>query len=524
MEIKTTSHSSFRRQLITTFTVGVFVLAIATSLTTAWITSANVYDQMVEDGLQVTNTVAERSVLSLLYGSGDNAEEALSAALGFPSINQVTLLTNDGTVLLNKGHSAATTTLPQLDTESKIATLAQENTAEWIFIAPVYSDGQIESSDNAVSLAQAETHHRELLGSVVVIKSKAKLEQIVAATITNNLGITMIVAIILLFFVGRNLTRLTQPLSQLAQVMARAEQGDTSAFATLKGPTEVHNIGRAFNNMMEALAERDGRLRQHNELLEHEVTQRTQELVYARDLAIQANQNKSDFLSRVSHELRTPLQSILGFSDLILEDLPTEMSETRHDLETITANASHLLSMINSILDMSKLESGRMALQVAPTNLHLLINGVTETVTPLLKTGNNRLESSIHLMPESILIDEAKLRQILLNLLSNAIKFTQNGVIQLSVTQSAKLIQLTVQDSGIGMPENQIEHIFDPFYQVESTITRRFQGTGLGLAITHQFCTLMGGTIRVTSDIKQGSTFMVLIPIPTKETRDNAAV
>ncbi len=165
-----------------------------------------------------------------------------------------------------------------------------------------------------------------------------------------------------------------------------------------------------------------------------------------------------------------------------------------------------------------------MALQVAPTNLHLLINGVTETVTPLLKTGNNRLESSIHLMPESILIDEAKLRQILLNLLSNAIKFTQNGVIQLSVTQSAKLIQLTVQDSGIGMPENQIEHIFDPFYQVESTITRRFQGTGLGLAITHQFCTLMGGTIRVTSDIKQGSTFMVLIPIPTKETRDNAAV
>ena len=522
MSIETTSHSSFRRQLTTTFTIGILALAIITSLTTAWITSSNVHDQMVEDGLQVTNSVAERSVLSLLYGSGENAEEALSAALGFPSISQVTLLTNSGNILLNKGHSP--TTLPRPSIQSSTAILALENGTEWIFVAPVYSDGQIESSDSAISLAQPESSHRELLGSVIVVKSKAKLEQTVAATFANNLGITIFVAIILLLIVHRSFSRLTQPLSELAQVMGQAEHGETKSYAALKGPSEVHNIGRAFNRMMESLAERDARLRQHNELLEYEVAQRTQELVYARDLAVQANQNKSDFLSRVSHELRTPLQSILGYSDLILEDLPTELNETRRDLETITANATHLLTMINSILDMSKLESGQMVLQPAPTNLRLLINGVTETVTPLLKNHQNRLESVLQLQPELVFIDEAKLRQIMLNLLSNAIKFTQNGLIELTFVQSAKQLQITVKDNGIGMSANQLDHIFDPFYQVESSITRRFEGTGLGLAITHQFCTLMGGTIRVTSEPDRGSTFIVSIPISPKEQQDSADV
>ena len=520
MNIEKKLHSSFRRQLTTTFTIGIFTLAIGTSLTTAWITSSNVYDQMVEDGLQVTNSVAQRSVLSLLYGSGDNAEEALSAALGFPSISQVTLRTNSGNVLLKKGGSL--TKLPTLSDGQKTAILAEENSAEWVFIAPVYSDNQIESSDSAVSLAQPDSSHRELLGSVVVIKSKTKLGQTVTATFANNLGITILIALILLLIVQRSFSRLTQPLSALAKVMERAENGDAQSYATLQGPTEVHNIGRAFNKMMEALAERDARLRQHNEMLEHEVSQRTEELVYARDLAIQANQNKSDFLSRVSHELRTPLQSILGFSDLILEDLPTDMGETRRDLETITANATHLLAMINSILDMSKLESGQMTLQPTPTNIRLLISGIMETVTPLLKNNHNQLETTLQLQPELLIIDEAKLRQILLNLLSNATKFTQQGLIQLTVIQSAKMLQLIVKDSGIGMPESQIERIFDPFYQVESSITRRFDGTGLGLTITHQFCTLMGGTIRVTSAPDQGSTFTVSIPISLNENRNNA--
>lgn len=520
MSTNTTSQSSFRKQLTTTFTLGILALAIITSLTTAWITSVNVYDQMVEDGLQVTNTVAEQSVLSLLYGSGDNAEDAFKAALGFPSITHVTLLTANGTVLLSKG--STTTQSPHSVLNGHEAILAEENSDEWIFVAPVYSEDHIESTGNAIALLQDEKSSRELLGTVVVTKSKTKLKQTVAATLANNIGVTVVVAIILLIIVRSSFSRLTQPLSELSLVMGRAEQGDTSALATLQGPKEVHSIGRAFNKMMEALAERDAQLRRHNELLEYEVAQRTHDLVYARDMAIQANQNKSDFLSRISHELRTPLQSILGYSDLILEELPAEMGELHHDIETIIANANNLLTMINSILDMSKLESGRMQLQLAPVNLRKLIDSVIGTTTPLLQTNQNRLEKGLRLEQESIVIDEAKLRQIILNLLSNAIKFTHEGLIWLEVTCTAGLLHLTVKDSGIGMESDQIEHIFDPFYQVESTITRRFQGTGLGLAITYQFCKLMGGAIKVTSHYNQGSIFEVFIPIPIKEGRDSA--
>ncbi len=520
MNSSAASQNSFRKQLTTTVTVGILALAIITSLTTAWITSGNIYDQMVDDGLQVTNTVAEQSVLSLLYGSGDNAEDAFKAALGFPAIIHVSLLTAEGAVLLSKGYHTAK--LPQHIPEGHLAILVQENANEWIFVAPVYSEGPIESTDNAIALAHQESSPRELLGSVIVIKSKSKLEQTVAATITNNLAITVIIAIILLFIVRRSLTRLTQPLSELSLIMGRAEHGDTKSYATLQGPQEVHNIGRAFNKMMEALAERDAQLRQHNELLEYEVAQRTQDLVYTRDMAIQANQNKSDFLSRVSHELRTPLQSILGYSDLILEELPDESEAIRHDINTIITNANNLLLMINSVLDMSKLESGRMQLQLSEVHLRQLINDVVETVTPLLQTNQNRLETKLQLAQETLMIDEAKLRQILLNLIGNAIKFTQAGAIQIEVTLTSALLHLAVRDNGIGMQDDQIEHIFDPFYQVESSITRRFQGTGLGLAITHQFCKLMGGTINVSSHYNKGSAFEVFIPIPIKEAQDSA--
>lgn len=520
MSDKRTPHNSFRKQLTTTVTLGILALALITALTSGWITSSSIHNQMVEDGRQVTNSVAEQSVLSLLYGSGENAEDAFQTALGFPGITHVTLLTADGATLLSKGsHKEG---LPRPASLGTDAVLIQEDDNEWVFAAAVYSDPQIESDDSAIALAQQQMERRERLGSVIVVKSKANLKQTVAAIITNNIAITTIIAVILLIIINRDFLRLTRPLSELSQVMGRAEQGDTSALAQLQGPREVRNIGRAFNKMMEALAERDAQLRRHNEQLEHEVAQRTQELVYARDMAIQANQNKSDFLSRVSHELRTPLQSILGYSDLILEELPPEMEDLRHDLETIIANANHLLTMINSILDMSKLEAGRIELQLTSINLPPLINGVVETAIPLLQNNQNRLETRLQLEQEHIVADEAKLRQIMLNLLSNAIKFTEAGTITLDVIQRPDLLHIRVGDTGIGMLPDQLEHIFDPFYQVESSITRRFQGTGLGLAITYQFCKLMGGSIQVKSDHQKGSTFDVRIPLPIKDVENGA--
>ncbi len=514
MNSDTPTQKSFRRQLTVTFSVGILALALVTSLTTAWVTSVKVYDQMVEDGLHVTQSLAEQTVLSLLYGSGENAEDAVGAALGFPSISFVSLITAGNETLLTKGiHKKA---LPQIISSGQKATLARETSDEWIFVAPVFTETQTIADDPSLLLLQNETEP-ERLGSVLVIKTKDRLAQTVFATIVNNLGIAMIIAAILLFVIHRNFTKISEPLSELSEVMKRAEQGDTNAYATPKGPAEVHHIARTFNKMMSALADRDARLRRHNEHLEHEVSQRTQELVYARDMAIQANKNKSDFLSSVSHELRTPLQSIIGYSDLILETLPDDMEEIRFDQETIVKNANHLLTMINSVLDMSKLESGRMKLQLSQTDINYAVKGVTDTVTPLARSNNNQLHSDIEIEQKVVNIDEAKLRQIILNLLSNAIKFTHDGEIKFIFKQTEKEISFCVEDNGIGMSAEQLEHIFDPFYQVEGGTTRRFEGTGLGLAITHQFCELMGGTINVESTHGKGSTFHVVIPLPIKE-------
>ncbi len=513
MNTDTLKPKSFRRQLTVTFSVGILTLALVTSLTTAWVTSANVYDQMVEDGLHVTQSLAEQTVLSLLYNSGENAEDAVSAALGFPSINYVSLITTSNEALLTKGTYESA--LPLATPVEENATLVKETNHEWVFIAPVFSEEQIGAGDHSMLLLQEETE-RERLGSVVVIKTKDRLAQTVFATVSNNLGIAMIIAVILLFVIHRNFTKIAEPLSELAEVMKKAEHGDTNAYATPKGPTEVHHIARTFNKMMEALAERDAQLRHHNELLEHEVSQRTQELVYARDIAIQANKNKSDFLSSVSHELRTPLQSIIGYSDLILETLPEDMEDIRHDQETIVKNANHLLTMINSVLDMSKLESGRMTLQLSQTDLHHAIQEVIDTVTPLAKNNHNQLVTDIEIEQSVIEIDEAKLRQIILNLLSNAIKFTHDGLIKFSFKQTKNEISFCIDDNGIGMNPEQLAHIFDPFYQIEGGTTRRFQGTGLGLAITHQFCELMGGAINVSSLPGKGSTFHVILPLPIK--------
>lgn len=506
--------NSFRRQLTLVFSIGILTLALVSSLTTAWVTANSVYNQMVEDGVLVTKSLSKQTILALLYDSAENADDAINAALAFPSVRYVRLLDIENSIIAEKGNYKAE--FPSDIFIGEQAMLVKETTEEWYFSAPVYSEGQITSDDHPM-LYQDEPS-LERLGAVILIISKNRLNKTVTATILNNLGITLLIATLLFFIIYRSYSRLTEPLSELSQVMRKAEQGETKAYATPKGPIEVQNIGKTFNNMMAALAERDAKLRQHNELLEYEVDQRTQELVYARDMAIQASRDKSDFLSSISHELRTPLQSIIGYSDLILETLPLEFDEIRMDQETIVKNANHLLDMINSVLDMAKLDSGRMKLRLEETDLVTIIEGAVATITPLAKSNGNELKTETDLEVNYHIIDGAKLRHIFLNLLSNANKFTQDGTVTFSIRSTEDEILFSVADTGIGMEPAQLENIFNPFYQIEGGETRRFQGTGLGLAITKQFCELMGGNIEVRSTPGSGSTFEVRIPLPIKET------
>ena len=508
MAIKKSKTKSFRAQLTAIFTIGILALATAGALSSAWVTKVHIEDQLFEDGQQVTESLAKQSALALIYNSADNAKDAADAAMGFPDIEQLAIINTDNTILLQRGGLLSTY---KISSNKQTITLLEEGINHWIFLAPVFLNAETPPDDTTL-LFQSE-NKKELIGHVLVKKGKSKINEVFYAAIINNIGIGLIFSTLLLIVIHIFFNRLIAPLDNLAAVMERAEDGETKAFAALEGPREVLGLARAFNKMIEALARQQDQLKHHNEILEYEVGERTRDLVYARDMAIEANRNKSNFLSNVSHELRTPLQSILGYSDLILEVMPQEQNEIHHDVNTIVQNAEHLLHIINSILDMSKVEAGKIDIEIKPANLDQLVNDVVETIKPLMTPNDNKLQLSKQLSNNTVNIDADKLRQVLLNLLGNAAKFTHNGTVNLNVTETSEALHFQVKDSGIGMNKDQVDHIFDPFFQIDGSHTRRYEGTGLGLAITHQFCQLMKGSITVESTEGLGSTFNVVIPV-----------
>lgn len=249
--------------------------------------------------------------------------------------------------------------------------------------------------------------------------------------------------------------------------------------------------------------------------------ERTEELEEARVAAEAASRTKSQFLANMSHELRTPLNAIIGYSEMLMEELDEveglEDESFNSDLEKIRASGKHLLGLINEILDLSKIESGRMELHLETFTLETLLNEVVATVRPMVTRNENALEVEIHPELGAVHSDQVKLRQILYNLLSNAGKFTEGGRITLSArrlhTASGRdWIMLTVSDTGVGMSAEQLARLFQPFTQADLSTTKRFGGTGLGLTITKRFVEMMGGKVVVESREGEGTAFIVQLP------------
>ena len=250
---------------------------------------------------------------------------------------------------------------------------------------------------------------------------------------------------------------------------------------------------------------------------EGEIQKVNRDLARARDEALSASRAKSDFLANMSHELRTPLNAIIGYSELLLEEAEDEQkADISDDLLRIKRSGEHLLSLINDVLDLSKIEAGKMELRCESFAPIDLIEEVMTTIEPLARKRDNRLEVSMGSELGEIYADRVKLRQVLINLLSNACKFTEHGTIRLAVTRvhdsDGDYMNIAIQDTGIGISKDAQSALFEQFKQVDSSRSRKYEGSGLGLALSRQFCHMMGGEILLKSEVGKGSIFTVVLP------------
>ncbi len=292
----------------------------------------------------------------------------------------------------------------------------------------------------------------------------------------------------------------------------------------------IHSLDRASQRMVKGDMGADFQVNSKDELAQVAISFNNiaSELMSARDQAMEANRAKSTFLANMSHELRTPLNAIIGYSELIEEELTDEgIEEYIPDLHKIQTAASHLLSLINDILDLSKIEAGKMDLYLEMVDVPKTIQDVISTVTPLINKNGNTLQVDCPPDIGMMHTDLTKLRQVLFNLLSNASKFTDKGVIRMDVSRNAiggkDWFTFSVSDSGIGMNEEQLQRLFKDFSQADSSTTRKYGGTGLGLAISKRFAEMLGGDITVTSKPNKGSTFTVQVLASLSKTGDEGS-
>ena len=428
--------------------------------------------------------LADLSRIALLTSEYDELQPYIEQVAKDPHIESVLLADRRGRVVVSSRHSSIGDTMPEFQNTDTIRWLSREIT---------------NSNDH--------------LGDIAIRFSHKNLAQINREVL--NLGISvalfgMTSIAVIGVLIGFLLTRRLGVLSNAAQRLAG---GDLAVRAGLSGNDEVAIVSQAFDTMAQSIAGNVEALRRSTDLLEQRVAERTHELAEARDEAIGANHSKSVFLANMSHEIRTPLAAIIGFSETLL--LPNQsMSERVDAIRTIVRSGNHLLRIISDILDVSKIEAGKIDVEHIPVNLFEVIDDVEAIVSPMALEKNLRFEVDYRFpLPAQITGDPLRLKQILINLCNNAIKFTQHGSVHIKVMcePDAQRLTFKIIDTGIGLTEAQISAAFRPFTQADASITRRYGGTGLGLYLSRQLATMLGGQVTVQSTPEVGSCFTLTV-------------
>ncbi len=350
-------------------------------------------------------------------------------------------------------------------------------------------------------------------------------------------GSVILVAIVIVWFLSR---RLARPLNDLALKADLIAAGDHTIYLSIPSRNEIGRLASALASMVDSLGEANRSLVRTNVNLEKIVAERTRELREKSRLleeqskqVIEASRLKSQFLANMSHELRTPLNAILALSDILGQRISGDLNEEQvKQVTIINRSGGNLLRLINDILDLSKIEAGRMEVHLDVFDLNTSLSAIRDTIEPL--AGDKGLQFDIIIdpaLPDSLKSDDPKLRQVLLNLLGNAVKFTEQGGVTLTLSRRYRMLpgsdeepppitdvgpfwlELKVQDTGVGITEEALQHIFEEFQQADGSTTRKYGGSGLGLAISKRIVELLGGDLKVRSTPGAGSTFTATIPV-----------
>ncbi|NNE85591.1 MAG: response regulator [Alphaproteobacteria bacterium] len=347
---------------------------------------------------------------------------------------------------------------------------------------------------------------REILDEILIVALLPEADFNAASSrLVTQVGGVILATLLFVGFVISFLLRnlVSRPLQELRSAAIRIGAGEFHSPVNVSSRDEIGDLGAAFRSMGQSLSNST-----------EELETKSDQLTEALRTAEGASQAKSAFLANMSHELRTPLNAIIGYSEMMLEDAQDEGAEERaSDLQKVRGSGRHLLGLINDVLDISKIEAGKIELNNEPVDLSEILLEVESTASPLMEANDNRFNI---VQPDnigSIECDKQRLNQILLNLLSNAAKFTENGDIDLTVERSDDgWVSFAIRDTGIGMTAEQVDRLFQPFVQADSSITQKYGGTGLGLSISQRFVEMMGGSIAISSEEGKGSCFTVWLP------------
>lgn len=488
---------TFQRQLGITVTLGIFMLALFSSVVGSWQANERVRSNLLEQGLRITESLAHQSTLALIYASPDNAAEAASTTMDFPGVTSVEIRDAKQRILLQRGKINSAEFPNQVGQASGsdetggaqvTAVLDAEGPNAWRFSAPVRSQPQ-NSPFHEVAAS-------ELLGHVTVVLSKAALTQMSTGIFVANLTTSLSFALLILFLIRFLSKRMTQPLNQLSACMGRAEAGELQVRAVLAGPQDIADMAHAFNSMMSVLEEHAAKIHQLNIELEQRVAQRTAQLEAS-------NKELEEFSYSMSHDMRTPLRALDGFSKILLDEHSASLDdEGKRLVKVLRDNARRMGRLIDDILHY--LSMGRRKMEFGSIDIAQLALEIVKKLQ--VDTPERRLHLEIGTLPPAW-GDRDMIREALQSLLSNAVKFSPadgEALIEIGGATEGDENVYSVRDHGIGFDMRYTDKLFRVFERVHET--GQYGGSGIGLALVKRIITRHGGRVWAEGKVNEGAT------------------